>query len=255
MIFKFAPLNMILGLVVMLAPLAAHAQTLEAELGRVGKLRKTFGDEFVSGLTNLPPKKYFAARDQALAMADQVLAGSLARADAKKSLCDSFAKNGGNGCPALAEPAAEIAETSAPDESNVSAVQKNMSQAEEDDMAAVGEAAPTSPETSPETSPTSPETDTPERAPRSTKVAQASAQEQVQDVLPDGPSLDSDEPVLESGKQSAIDEPELPRLKDTDAVSVPKPRRAREPDLESDTGAAAGREVSSEVPLSIEPQS
>ena len=279
MLLNSRRISLVLSLLFIAAPMAAKANTLAGELGSVDKLRKAFGDEFVAGLTNLPPKNYFKARDQALAMAEQVSSGSLAVADAKKSLCASFEKNGGNGCPALAADTTNIADVLEPaqrsssgriakdlpadlsgdlDAGAVSGVKKTSSGhvTNSADLAAVGEEQGTeafmmeAPELAGE--PVAPRADDAPKGKRALFGRHSPKLSKVEAAAPEEPELSPTEPELKPGKKSAISEPDL-NPTDLDHVSVPQHHRASEPQLESDNPEDdASREVSSE-PVILSP--
>lgn len=111
----------VLFAVAAILPALAGAGSFTQELAKIAKLRATFGDEVVSAITNLPPQKYFEARDKALALAERAGTNSYARDDARNTLCAALEKQGatcsnaGGGSGVADEPSDAISAVAKPE--------------------------------------------------------------------------------------------------------------------------------------------
>ena len=126
-------LSVLFALLSFVRPHVVQAQTFEAELKRVAKLRQAFGDDLVGGLTNLPPDQYRQACDKALELADQVASGTLTRIDALNTLCTAFTKDG-NGCHAAPDDTSVISDSEKPEEPQDTAMENSQEPVQENSI-------------------------------------------------------------------------------------------------------------------------
>jgi hypothetical protein len=230
-------IRLVLGLTLCLSSVA-HAQTFTAELKKIDTLRRTFGDQVVNSLTNLPPDQYKAARDQALALAVKAGDNEFARDDAKAQLCAQYAKLGAV-CHDVVETAED--EPAPADVSAVSGVSKtaDSSQPQSDtDPTLAAESAPAQPQAGAD-----PTLAAEAPSPTANEVAASEAAVKQSESDPD----EEGAPKLESGDEKNAPSASVASGEAEPTLSQFEAKPGDDPQLD-DTGDASGDKAAQQQP-------